>query len=245
MGKAKRCRSVVLGASVAAASAVGACPTANATNAQGAREQRPHEPAKVRRHDPKRRVRQRHRKNSSPAAAHPGKYVYEVVIGNTEAEENKPNMACSGSSVRITGLATFPESSNATALWYKPPESWKRLFTITTGPATTITVGWTPPSERQAAAEDAAAHNGFILNPRLWGQEDTTATSTVCDASPGAVLGELGEALATWVLPAPVRSAAALMATPPTNIYPNEYSIPFEVLPDGTVPPFQSYSLTN
>jgi len=44
------------------------------------------------------------------------------------------------------------------------------------------------------------------------------------------------------MLPAPVRSADALMATPPTNIYPYEYSVAFEVLPDGTVPAFTPFN---
>jgi hypothetical protein len=167
-----------------------------------------------------------------------GSYVYTVVIGNTVATAGKPNVACSGSSMRLTGIATFPESKNATALWERTPTAWKRRYTITTGPATTITVSWLPAAE-QREAEEEAAHNGSVRNPRLWGQENTTPTSAVCAAtSPGAVVGEIGEALATWVLPAPARSAAALMATPPTNIYPNEYSAAFEVLPNGTVPAF-------
>jgi hypothetical protein len=77
----------------------------------------------------------------------------------------------------------------------------------------------------------------------LWGQNDSAPVSAVCAAtSPGAVVGEIGEGVATWVLPVPVRSAAALMATPPTNIYPNEYSVTFEVLPNGTVPPFAPFN---
>jgi hypothetical protein len=87
--------------------------------------------------------------------------------------------------------------------------------------------------------EESDAHNGFILNPRLWSKPETTLASTICAATtPGAVVGEVGEALATWVLPAPARSAAALMATPPTNVSPNELRIAFEVLPGGAVPAF-------
>lgn len=230
----KRAMTVVLGSGAAVLGA--ACPPASAAS-----EHAPNARATVRHERP--HARPRHRRPLPKPTLRNGNYVYTVIIGNTEATEGKPNMTCSGSSMRLTGIATYPDSSNASALWEKTPAAWTRLYTITTGPATTITVSWTPPEKRQAAAEEAAQHNGLVLNPRLWGQNDTAPVSIICGAtSPGAVVGELGEALATWVLPAPVRSAAALMATPPTNINANEYGAAFEVLPNGTVPAFTPYS---
>jgi hypothetical protein len=238
MGKAKRCRAVAISASVAAISAATACqaadaaseaaPTAHAPRAAATREHaRPH----------------RRRSPAPTPTTHHGDYVYTVVIGETEADENTPNMTCTAAGMRITGLGTFAESPDATALWERTPSAWKRTYAITTGPATTVTVSWTPPSERREAEEESDAHNGFILNKRLWGKPDTTLASTICAAtSPGAVVGEVGEALATWVLPAPARSAAALMAMPPTNVSPNELRIAFEVLPNGSVPAFQPLS---
>ena len=235
----KRAMSAVLGSGVAALGAAAVCPAANATPEH---VPAPPRPAATARHE-RRHARPRHRGHAPKPMMRNGDYVYEVTIGNTEASEGKPNMTCLGSNMRITGLSTFPEGKNAGALWQKHPEAWNGTFTITTGPAATITVSWTPPSERREAEEEASSHNGFILNPRLWGQDDTAAVGRVCAAtSPDTVVGEIGEGVATWVLPAPVRSAAALMATPPTNIYPNEYSAAFEVLPNGTVPAFAPFN---
>jgi hypothetical protein len=236
MGKAKRCRAVAISASVAAISAATACQAADAASevtptAHAPRTAATHEHAGS------------HRRRKPSVAPKPspqhGPYVYTVVIGETEADENTPNVTCAGAGMRITGLGTFAESPDATALWERTPSAWKQTYAITAGPATTITVSWTPPSERREAEEESDAHNGFILNKRLWGKPDTTLASTICAATtPGAVVGEVGEALATWVLPAPASSAAALMATPPTNVSPNELRIAFEVLPNGSVPAF-------
>jgi hypothetical protein len=229
----KRAFSAVMGTSAAALSAAGACPPANAAPKHAPTTPKPTTVRHERRH-----ARPHRRPTSKPTIRH-GDYVYKVAIGNTVATEGKPNTACSAAGMRITGLGTFPESNNATALWERTPAAWKRHYTITTGPATTITVSWLPAAEQREAEEEATAHNGSVLNPRLWGQSDSALTSAVCAAtSPGAAVAEIGEALATWVLPAPARSAAALMATPPTNIYPNEYSAAFEVRPDGSVPAF-------
>ncbi|MGO9319675.1 MAG: hypothetical protein ACLQBY_02565 [Solirubrobacteraceae bacterium] len=236
MGKAKRCRAVAISASVAAIGAATACPAANAASEAAPTAHAPRA-AVTREHAGSRR---RRKPSVAPKpATHQGDYVYTVVIGETEADENTPNVTCTGAGMRITGLGTYAESPDATALWERTPAAWKRAYTVTTGPATTITVGWTPPSERREVEEESDAHNGFILNPRLWSKPDTALASTICAATtPGAVVGEVGEALATWALPAPARSAAALMATPPTNVYPNELRIAFEVLPDGSVPAF-------
>jgi hypothetical protein len=230
MGKAKRCRAVAISASVAAISAATACQAADAASEAASTAHAP-------RAADKREHAGSHRRRK-PSPQH-GPYVYTVVIGETEADENTPNMTCTAAGMRITGVGTFAESPDATALWERTPAAWKRLYAITTGPATTVTVGWTPPSERREAEEESDAHNGFILNPRLWSKPETTLASTICAATtPGAVVGEVGEALATWVLPAPASSAAALMATPPTNVSPNELRIAFEVLPGGSVPAF-------
>jgi hypothetical protein len=236
--KTRRAMSVVLGSGVGViALSAAACPAANAAKGDAPTTPKPTTTARRERGH----ARARRRSSAPKPTVRNGDYVYEVIIGNTETNQGKPNMTCSGSSMRITELATFPEGKNAVELW--EPASWNRLYTITTGPATTITVSWTPPAERQEAEEEAAAHNGFILNPRLWGQDNTAPVSAVCGAtSPGAVVGEIRGAQATWVLSSPVSSAAALMATPPTNIYPAKYAIAFEVLPNGTVPAFSPFS---
>lgn len=231
----KRAFSAVLGTSAAALSAAAACPPANAATEHAPTTPKP---ATTVRHE-----RPHHRRPASKPTIHHGSYVYTVIIGDTEATEGKPNVACSWSNMRLTGIATYPNSNNASALWERTPAAWKQQYTITTGPATTITVSWLPAAKQQEAREEAATHNGSILNPRLWGQENTTPTSAVCAAtSPNATVAEIGEGLATWVLPAPVSSAAALMATPPTNISPNEYRVAFEVLPNGTVPAFAPFN---
>src|SRR5258705_6079941 len=184
----KRAFSAVMGTSAAALSAAGACPPANAATE--------HAPTTAR-HEHK-HARPRHHRALPKPTLRNGSYVYTVVIGNTVATEGKPNAACSGSSMRITGLATYPESKNATALWERTPAAWKQHYTITTGPATTITVSWLPAAE-QREAEEEAAHNGSVRTPRLQGKPDSALTSTVCAAtSPGAAVGEIGEALATW-----------------------------------------------
>lgn len=233
MGRARRCRSVVFSASVVALGATGACPAANAAN-----EHAPTMPK------PTTTVRHERPRHSSPKPTlRKGDYVYKVFLGGTKAPEGKPNVACSGSSMRLTGITTYPDSNNASALWERTPAAWKKRNTITTGPATTITVSWLPAAKQREAEEEAAAHNGSVLNPRLSGQPDSALTSAVCAAtSPGASIGDIGEGLATWVLSTPATSAAALMATPPTNIYPNEYSVAFEVLPNGSVPSFAPFS---
>jgi hypothetical protein len=229
----KRAFSAVLGTSAAALSAAGACPPADAAAAHAPTAPKP---AMTVRHE-------RSRHSSPKPTLRKGDYVYKVFIGGTKAPEGKPNVACSGSSMRLTGITTYPDSNDASALWERTPAAWKKRNTITTGPATTITVSWLPAAEQREAEEEAATHNGSVLNPRLSGQPDSALTSAVCAAtSPGASVGDIGEGLATWVLPAPARSAAALMATPPTNIYPNEYSVAFEVLPNGSVPAFSPYS---
>lgn len=236
MGRAKRCRTMALGAGVAAIGAAAACPTANAANEAAPAA---HTPQAAVTHEHARPRRRRKPSAAPKPAPHHGPYVYTVVIGETEADENTPNVTCTAAGMRITGLGTFAESPDASALWERTPVAWKRTYAITAGPATTITVGWTPPAERREAEEESEAHNGFILNPRLWSKPETTLASTICAAtSPDAVVGEVGEALATWVLPAPARSAAALMATPPTNVNANELRIAFEVLPNGSVPAF-------
>jgi hypothetical protein len=97
----------------------------------------------------------------------------------------------------------------------------------------------TPPAERREAQEESAAHNGEIRNPRLQGRDDTTTVGAVCAAThPGANIAEIAGAGATWELPAPVNSLAALVSHTPTSIAPNEYRVAFEVQPDGAVPPF-------
>ncbi|HTC58681.1 MAG TPA: hypothetical protein VK691_01015 [Solirubrobacteraceae bacterium] len=169
-----------------------------------------------------------------------GKYVYKAVIGDTEATESEPNMACAGAGARLTGIA-FAELNGpgSSRIWAQHPAAFNKTYTLTTSPATTITVSWTPPAERREAQEESVAHNGEIRNQRLQGQDDTTTVGTVCAAThPGANVAEIGEATATWELPTPVTNLTALVSHAPTSIAPNEYRVAFEVLPNGTVPAF-------
>jgi len=217
--------SAVVGSGVAALS-VAACPPANATtpDAHAASKTRAvvrHERVKPRR----RHVRTRQ-----------GEYVYKVVVGG-EVRTNKANMACSGSSLRITGVTAYPEWSNATALWERSPAAWRQRFTIRSGPATTVTVPWTSPAEEK----EAAGHGGMIPNSRS--AVATTQAGRVCAAtSPNAAVGSMGEGVVTWRLSSPVKSVAALLAHAPTNIDINEYVSAFTVQPDGTVPAFNPYA---
>ena len=136
----------------------------------------------------------------------------------------------------------MPETSAATALFYRNESFWGKRVTITAGPTAKVTISWTPPAERREAEAEATAHNGEIRNPRLWGQEDTGLAGTVCAATtPNAALGDIGEGEVTWRLPRPVTSVAALLAQPATSVYTNEYMLVFEILPDGTVPNFAPY----
>lgn len=221
MGKTKRCRAVVLGAGVAALGATGAgsCTAANAASAHAPTSQSTVRHARPHRH---------------------GRYVYEATIGNTVATQNEPNMACTGAGgARLTRIA-FAELNGpgSSKIWARHPAAFNKTYTLTATPTTTITVNWTPPAERREAEE--AARTGNVSNPRLQGQENTTTVGTVCAAAPrpGANIAEIGQATATWELSAPVTSLAALTRHAPTSITPNEYSAVFEVLPNGTVPPF-------
>jgi len=69
----------------------------------------------------------------------------------------------------------------------------------------------------------------------------TAPAASVCAATtPNAALGSVGRAMVTWRLTAPVRSVAELVAQPPTNIYPSEYMLAFQILPSGAVPAFSA-----
>jgi len=233
---AKRCRTVVLGASVAALSAAGACPNANAA---GEAAPAAHAPRGVVAHA-RRKPRRRPRPRTAPAPH--GPYVYTIHVGG-EINVEKADVQCSGSSIKFTRSSlVMPETSAATTLFYRNESSWGKRVTITAGPATKITISWTPPAERREAEAEANAHNGEIRNPRLQGQEDTGIAGTVCAAtSPNAGLGDIGEGEVTWRLPRPVTSLAALLALPATSVYTNEYMLVFEVLPDGSVPDFTAF----
>jgi hypothetical protein len=209
----KRALSAVLGGGAAALGA--ACPPATATNdAQATRKA----PAANSRPKPHRR----------PVARH-GAYVYVVTIGG-QVSTAKANMACSGLTVRLSGVRLSPEGKNASALWDKTPSAWRQRFTITSGAATTLTVPWSTPAE----LTEAEAHGGNVPNSRsLTG---TAPASRVCAAAPpNAGVASVGEGVATWRLPKPIKSAAALLGQPPTNIDLNELSMTFAIRPNGTV----------
>lgn len=228
MGKTRRCRAVVLGASVAALGATGACPAANAAKAQGAvPAPRSQKPARLHHHAPKRRAR-------PVTTPHHGDYVYEVSIEG-ELSFTKANMTCSGLTLKLTGVTGFPATNNASALWYKRPEGWNRVYTITTGPATTITVPYTTPAELTEAEE--RHERGEPAEPRhprnLTG---TALTSQLCaDARPNAGVGSQGGGVATWRLPQPAVTAAALMSQTPTNIDLSKLGMSFNIKPNGTI----------
>jgi hypothetical protein len=210
-----------MGSGVAALS-VAACPPANATAPDA------HAASKTRavvRHE---RVKPRlgHVRTAQ------GEYVYKVIVGG-EVRTDKANMACSGSSLRISGVTAYPESRDATSLWERSPAAWRQRFTITSGPATTITVPWSSPGEDKEAAENG----GMIPNSRSL--VSTTQASRVCAATtPNAAVGSMGEGVVTWSLPSPAKSVAALLAHAPTNVSINEYVSAFTIQPDGTVPTF-------
>jgi len=233
MGRAKRCRSVVIGASVAALGAAGPCPTATAASsaAPAPRAGVAHEHA--RRHRPQRATAQR------------GPYVYEALVESTEATAGRANMVCAASGARLVSVALSGEGNNSFQLWERDPAAWNKAYTVTVAPSATVTVSWTPPAERREAEAEADANHGEIRNPRLQGRDDTTTVAALCAAtSPDAGVAELGRAVVTWRLPAPARSLAALTATTPTSIRPLEYSDDFEVLPNGSVPAFAPYGPT-
>ena len=179
-----------------------------------------------------------HGKRRGPAARAQGSYVYEATLGG-ELSSTRPNTSCSGSVIRLVRVTLFPEGRNAGALWQRDPSSWRGTFTLTTQPATKITASWEPPAQQREAEEEAATHNGEVLNPRLQSREDSTTASAICAATtPRATIGSIGMAAVTWRLPEPASSVAALLRHTPTSIQPNEYMLAFEVLPNGTVPAF-------
>jgi len=245
MGKAKRCRTAILGASVAALGAAGACPPAHAANATPTAPQGAHVA-----------VRHKHRaKPTGHAAPAHGPYVYEATI-EAEVSMHDANMRCTGGMLRVVGVglsAEGPDQSytrppkvarNSNDLWDQHPAAWEGPHTITTGPATTLTMFWTPPAERQAAGEESERNNGEIRNPRLQGQEDTALATTVCAAiAPNAGVASIGKGLATWRLPHPITSVHALLSHPATSIIADEYIAGgLEILPNGSVPAFAPYA---
>jgi hypothetical protein len=227
MGRARRCRSVVFSASVVALGATGACPAANAAS-EPTPASRVHEPAKAPQHNPKQRRR-------SPAAPHHGDYVYKVVIGG-EVSDTNANATCSGPNLKLTNMTTFPETSDAAALWDKTPSAWKQQVTITSGPETTITVPYTTPAELTETEEHGETKRSLNLS-------GTALTSRLCEAAPpNAGVASVGEGLVTWRLPKPAASAAALLSQPPTNIDLNKLAMTFNIQPDGAVTVFGPYS---
>lgn len=245
MGKARRCRAVVIGASVAALGATGACASAEAatTRVQASQAKAP-AATLARRHE-----RRRHHR---PAAApHHGPFVYEAQITNLVpgySPSSPPNTSCTPSGgarvVRVSfeeATEKFGHDEGPVGVLWEHPGVLARVYSLTLSPATKITVNWLPRAERKEALEDAAAHHGFILNPRLQGQEDTTTIGTVCAAAqqPNSPIADVGaKTTLTWRLPAPVPSLAALAAQPAASITPDDDGEAFEVLPNGSVPPF-------
>lgn len=238
MGRTKRCRTVILGASVAALGAATACPDANAASEAAPMKQEARAVVARAHHKPRHRPRPR----TAPTPTPHGPYVYKISIGG-EINVEKADVRCSGSSITLSQVSlVMPGTSATTALFNRNESFWDKQVTITVGPAGKVTISWRPPAQRREAEAEANAHNGEIRNPHLWTQEDTGAAGTVCAAtSPNAALGDIGEGEVTWSLPRPVSSVAALLAQPATSFYTNEYMLIFEILPDGSVPSFTPY----
>lgn len=171
----------------------------------------------------------RHRPAPKPTP-HRGEYVYTVIVGATSSRNESPNMRCAGSSIKLTGISTFPESNDASNLWGNGTAAWNRRYTVTASATTTITVPWTTPAESAEAEE----HRGFIPNPKFL--TGTAPASAVCAAEgPTTAIADVYEGLATWALPSPAKSVATLMATPPTNLDFNDLVLSFRIDPEGAV----------
>lgn len=224
MGKAKRCRTVVIGVGAALAAAP-AGPAGAAAPEHGSPS-----PAVARMTQ---RAHSRRRRQQRPAAAPHGPYVYAVAIGAEIREEN-PNAACVGNSIRLTSVAlVMPETRITEALLYRYESFWGKRATITAGPATTITTPWSSAQETREAEQNG----GMVPDPH-----DASATAPaarICAATtPNAALGSIGEGVVTWRLPRPATSVAALLAQAPANVNLNELMVAFAIQPDGSVPPF-------
>jgi hypothetical protein len=243
MGKAKRCRTVVIGMGAALAT-TSACPQAHAASASPATPPGAHVAAR----------HKHHAKPTDHASPAHGPYIYEASI-EAEVSTHDANMRCNGGTLKLVGVglsAEGPDESytrppkvarNSNDLWEQHPAAWEGPHTITAGPGTTLTMHWMPPSERQAAEAESARNNGEIRDPRLQGQEDTALTTAVCAATaPNAGVASIGRGLATWRLPHPVMSVRALLSQPVTSIVADEYiTSGIEILPNGSVPAFAPY----
>ena len=229
MGKAKRCRSVVVSASVAAMSAAGACPAANAASGPPGASRPP--AGAVARKQPA----HAHRHVAQPHAAPHGPYVYKVLIGGA-IRWQRPNITCVGSSIRFSNIRLqMPESAAANELAdHNETAFWGHRVTITTAPTTTITMPWNSEQETR----EAEHNNGAVPHPR--NLQASTAAERVCTATtPNAPIGSIGEGTVTWRLPAPASNLAALLHSAPASVYLNELTAPFSIQPDGSVPTFQ------
>lgn len=227
MGKAKRCRAVVLGASVAALGAAGACPATSAASTQPTTRSRQGVVAPVHR-------KRRHRKAVPQARVHHGPYLYEVLVGG-EVRLEKPNAACMGSSIKFTGVTLkMPESALARALASRNEAAfWGRRATITAGPASTITMPWSSAQETREAEENG----GMVPHPRnVWA---SAPAARICAATaPNGALGSIGEGVVTWRLAQPVNTLSSLLAHAPAVAVFNELMVSFAIQPDGSVPAF-------
>jgi len=233
MGKTRRCRAVVVSASVAALGATGACPPANADNEAPSRRpattagahQRPVVP------------RHRHTKPRTQRRTQTrGAYVYAISVGG-EMRWEAPNMRCAGNSITLTHITfTMPETNTASTLSERDASFWRQPHTVTTGPMTTITMPWNSQQEIREGEE----HEGMI--PNAHGQSVTTTAARICAAAttPDAPLGGLGEGIITWRLPHPARSVAVLLAQPPANVAMTMLIASFAIQPNGSVPTFNA-----
>ena len=247
MGKSRRCRSIVMSASVVALGTTSACPVANAANNGAPSAHGPQ--ATVSR---KRTAPPRH--HSPKPAGSQGAYVYEAAI-EAEVNVNEANARCVTGTMKLIGVglsAEGPDESytrpptvarNSNDLWDENPAAWEGPHTITTGPSTTLTMQWTPPAERREAEEESQKNNGEVHDPRLMSQPDTGLTTTVCAATaPDAGVLSIGRGLATWRLPRVVTSLHALLSQPVASIVVSEYVRGgLEILPNGSVPTFKPF----
>jgi hypothetical protein len=140
MGKAKRCRAVVVSAGVAALAGAAACPAANGAS-------NPPEPAAARAvaSPPSDGV-------APPGVAraarvkprHAGDYVYTLrVVGMNRLGENV-SAVCNGSNAVIPGTLVAPDSAN-TSQFFADPNAYHEQFNVHTDASTKLAVTGTHP----------------------------------------------------------------------------------------------------
>lgn len=230
MGRARRCRSVVISASVAALGATSACPVANAANSGT--------PGPTTTGSGGRAVVAHKRVAPRSSTPHTGPFVYTVHV-NGEISSGSADMRCVGSAVSLTRITfVWPETPATEALaWGREEATFLgQLHNITGTPATTVTMTWMSPQETSDAERNGGELPYYAPNKRV-----TAAAATVCAATtPNAGIASIGEGTITWRLPKRVSTVAQLLAQPAANVAFQEVMVAFQIQPNGSVPNFQA-----